>query len=84
MQAESCQHILPQLYCFSEKKEIGKERLGLQKRVDELLMEKERLQAANAELQRQRDNAEDEKEDLMKDLARKEDDLERLLVALFT
>jgi len=45
--------------------------------VDELLMEKERLQAANAELQRQRDNAEDEKDDVMKDLARSKKELDR-------
>ena len=56
---------------------MGKERMGLQKRVEELVVEKEKLQAANAELQRQRDNVEDEKEDLMKDLARKEQELIR-------
>ena len=56
---------------------MGKERIGLQRRVEELLTEKEKLQAANAELQRQRDNVEDEKEDLLKDLSRKEKELER-------
>ena len=64
-------------FALSEKKEIGKERKGLQRRVDELILEKERLQAANAELQRQRDNAEDEKEDLMKDLDRSKRELNR-------
>ena len=68
-------------YIFnSEKHEMGKERMGLQRRVEELLSEKEKLQAANAELQRQRDNVEDEKEDLLKDLARKEKELERRYV----
>jgi len=61
----------------SEKQEIGRARESLQARIDSLLAEKERLQAANAELQRQRDNVEDEKEDLLKDLHRKERELER-------
>ena len=56
---------------------MGKEREGLQSRIEALRVEKEKLQAANAELQRQRDNVEDEKEDLLKDLARKELELER-------
>ena len=51
--------------------------MGLQRRVEELLSEKEKLQSANAELQRQRDNVEDEKEDLLKDLSRKEKELQR-------
>jgi len=61
---------------------MGKERMGLQRRVEELLSEKEKLQAANAELQRQRDNVEDEKEDLLKDLSRKEKELERRYVVI--
>lgn len=56
---------------------MGKERSGLQNRVEQLLAEKEKLQAANADLQRQRDNVEDEKEDLLKDLVRKEKELTR-------
>ncbi len=66
--------------CFpfdSEKNEMGKERENLQGRIEALCNEKDRLQAANAELQRVRDNLEDEKEDLLKDLVRKEKELER-------
>ena len=51
--------------------------MSLLRRIDDLLMEKDRLQAANAELQRQRDNAEDEKEDLMKDLDRSKKEIDR-------
>ena len=64
-------------YDHSEKNEMGKERENLQGRIEQLSVEKDRLQAANGELQRARDNLEDQKDDLIKDLARKEKELER-------
>ena len=54
----------------AEKSQLERMRLSLSEQIDQLTIENQKLQAANAEAQRQRDVLEDEKEDVTKDKQR--------------
>ncbi len=64
----------------SEKQQLEKVRITLNDQIDGLTGENQKLQAVNAELQRQRDCLEDEKEDVIKDKLRQTKENERWYV----
>lgn len=61
----------------SEKQQLERMRQALVEQLEAINAEHQRLQAANADLQRSRDQLEDEKDDLRKDLQRQVKENER-------
>jgi predicted nuclease with TOPRIM domain len=61
----------------SEKQQLERMRAALIEQLDAMNAETQRLQSANSDLQRSRDQLEDEKDDLRKDLQRQVKENER-------
>lgn len=62
---------------FSEKSALENVRRSLNEQIEALNNENERLQAANADLQRERDNLEDGQLDQEKDMERQKNEITR-------